>query len=529
MTRPEAETSTMAIKSLLRDHCIGRITPGICVIIIITLFLPGNVFAQNPEIRWWFDLDAPSFGSAATADVDGDGRLEIAFGTYFNDEHIYVLNADSGTLLWKYNTGGCNDASPVIADVDLDGALEVVIPSSSPYTVYCFDGAAGGVEWSTSTGYPNCLDSPPAVADVDNDGRPEVVLGAWYGHVFCLNGENGDTCWHINLGTDSYIQSGPNILDVDGDDQLDVVVAQFAGDCCVYALRGNNGAALWHSEEPSDYLYHGGSFADIDEDGKPEIAIGCYDGYVYVLNAEDGSLEWKHGDAYYIGAPTSIADLNNDGHYEIVYVSYNKLVVLSNTGGELWSYYAAGGIFRGAAVSDIDGDDTLDVIFGADDGILRVLDGNDGAIIWTLDLQAHYGKTFEIDHAPIIADFDGDGTLDIFIIGGYGRSSPSDANHGRAYMISAGIGTGPEWPMFRHDERHSACIELVTFICGDANGDGAVNILDISFLIAFLYLEGPPPDPEEAADVNSDGAINVLDITYLIKFLYLSGSEPNCP
>jgi len=225
-----------------------------------------------PEILWWYDLDAPSFGSAAVDDIDKDGKLEIVFGTYFNDEHVYALNADSGTLLWKYNTGGCNDASPAIADVDLDDTLEVVMPASSPCRVYCFNGVTGQVEWSTPTA-SNCLDSPPAIADVDNDKKPEVIFGAWYGYVYCLNGEDGSVCWQINLGTNSYIQSGPNVLDLDGDEQLDVIVAQWAGDCRVYALKGDSGSVLWYSDEPNDYMYHGGSFADIDEDGKPEIAI----------------------------------------------------------------------------------------------------------------------------------------------------------------------------------------------------------------------------------------------------------------
>jgi len=59
---------------------------------------------ETPQILWWYDLKAPSFGSAAFGDIDGDGKLEIVFGTYFNDENIYALNADSGSLLWSYNT-----------------------------------------------------------------------------------------------------------------------------------------------------------------------------------------------------------------------------------------------------------------------------------------------------------------------------------------------------------------------------------------------------------------------------------------
>jgi len=419
----------------------------------------GDIGKNNrnpPQIMWWYDLDAPCFGSAATGDIDNDGLLELVFGTYFNDEHVYAINADDGSLLWNYDTGGCNDASPVIADVDLDGELEVIIPSSSPYKVYCFDGATGTVEWSTSTGYPNCIDSPPAVADVDNDEKPEVILGAWYGHVFCLNGEDGGICWQVNLGSDSYFQAGPNILDLDGDGLLDIVLAQYAGDCRVYGLKGHNGSVIWYSDLPQDYMYHGGSFADIDEDGLVEIVIGSYDDYIYVLNSEDGSLEWSYQAPYYVASPTSIADLNNDGHLEIIFTSYNNLGVLSYTGGLLWSYTTSGSMFRGVSISDIDNNGILDVIFGADDGILRVLQGDNGQTVWTLDLEAHYGLLYQIDNAPVIEDFNNDGNLDVFIIGGFGISDPDDNNHGRGYAIAAGNGTGEGWPMFRHDPYHSA-------------------------------------------------------------------------
>jgi len=489
--------------------------------------------ADYPQILWWYDLDAPSFGSAAADDIDGDGKLEIVFGTYFNDEHIYALNADSGTLLWRYNTGGCNDASPAIADVDLDGTLEVLLPASSPCTVYCFNGPTGEVEWSTPTGL-NCLDSPPAVADVDNDDKPEVILGAWYGYVYCLNGEDGSISWQINLGTNSYIQSGPDVLDVDLDGQLDVVVAQFAGDCRVYALKGDSGSVLWYSDDPTDYMYHGGSFADVDEDGRPEIAIGCYDGKVYLLNGEDGSMEWDYTASHYVGAPTSIADLNNDDHLEIVFVSYNMLGVLSHAGDLIWSYPTGGSMFRGAAVSDVDGDGILDVAFGCDDGILRVLKGDSGHVVWTYDLEAHYGKTYEMDHAPIIADFNNDGKLDIFVIGGYGTSSDPSSNHGRAYALSAGDGTGPGWPMFRHDLLHSARFgDLPPIPCGDANGDRQVLIADVVYLINYLLRGGAPPlcppDPyTSCADANGDGEVTIADVVHLINYLLKSGLPPIC-
>jgi hypothetical protein len=66
------------------------------------------------------------------------------------------------------------------------------------------------------------------------------------------------------------------------------------------------------------------------------------------------------------------------------------------------------------------------------------------------------------------------------------------------------------------------------FVCGDANMDNAVNILDVTFLISYLYKSGQEPDPPEVADVNSDARINILDITYLINFLYKGGPDPVC-
>jgi hypothetical protein len=68
------------------------------------------------------------------------------------------------------------------------------------------------------------------------------------------------------------------------------------------------------------------------------------------------------------------------------------------------------------------------------------------------------------------------------------------------------------------------------YLCGDANSDDEIDILDYTYLIAYLYQGGPPPYPEKAGDLNCNGVINILDITYLISYLYQGGPEPcaNC-
>ena len=66
------------------------------------------------------------------------------------------------------------------------------------------------------------------------------------------------------------------------------------------------------------------------------------------------------------------------------------------------------------------------------------------------------------------------------------------------------------------------------YICGDASGNGAINILDATFMINYLYKGGAAPDPLESADMNGSGGINILDVTYLISYLYMGGPAPIC-
>jgi hypothetical protein len=259
------------------------------------------------------------------------------------------------------------------------------------------------------------------------------------------------------------IQTSPAILDVDGDGQLDFVVANwsYGNQNRIWAFRGDNRQQIWVSDVPTDLMYHGVSFGDIDLDGKPEVAIGSYDNHVYLLNAEDGSEKWSfdYGSYCYVGGPTVMADINNDGWDEIVAAGWYKMKAISSDGEELWNYNipSYGSCFRGPALSDIDKDDTLDLVFATSEGQVIALHGSSGHEIWQLDLKADFGvDTFDIDHAPVIGDFDGDGKLDGFVVGGLTRYPNVSNDYGRAYAFTLGEGTGPGWKMFQHDTARSS-------------------------------------------------------------------------
>lgn len=61
---------------------------------------------------------------------------------------------------------------------------------------------------------------------------------------------------------------------------------------------------------------------------------------------------------------------------------------------------------------------------------------------------------------------------------------------------------------------------------GDANGDCNVNVLDITFLINFIYKHGSSPDAAFEGDIDGNCRVNILDVTYLINSLYKNGPTP---
>ena len=72
--------------------------------------------------------------------------------------------------------------------------------------------------------------------------------------------------------------------------------------------------------------------------------------------------------------------------------------------------------------------------------------------------------------------------------------------------------------------------------CGQLDNDpsGEIDLGDLTFLIAYLFLDGPDPDPAWAADMDCSGGeypVDLGDLTHLIAYLFLSGPVPcaACP
>lgn len=69
-----------------------------------------------------------------------------------------------------------------------------------------------------------------------------------------------------------------------------------------------------------------------------------------------------------------------------------------------------------------------------------------------------------------------------------------------------------------------------TYILGDFNDDGALDVVDVVGLIDFVFSGGSPPVPPTARiDLNCDQVYDVLDVTALIDVVFQGAPVPVCP
>jgi hypothetical protein len=64
------------------------------------------------------------------------------------------------------------------------------------------------------------------------------------------------------------------------------------------------------------------------------------------------------------------------------------------------------------------------------------------------------------------------------------------------------------------------------FICGDADGSGAVSVADAVYLINYIFGGGPAPVPLAAGDPDCSGGISIGDAVYIIQFIFGGGPVP---
>ena len=165
-------------------------------------------------------------------------------------------------------------SSPVLADLDGDGKLEIVVGDTAGF-IYAFHaearccGRTTPVRVSVGTAGSISIESSPSVADVDGDGKPEVVIGLGGQALAGIPVGQGGVLVLSNTGTLKRVFYTYDITDVAGLGKQD---GYFEG---VFATP---------------------VLANVDDDPEPEILVGGFDGLLYAWNADGSSIYSRDND-----------------------------------------------------------------------------------------------------------------------------------------------------------------------------------------------------------------------------------------
>lgn len=348
------------------------------------LLIPGNqklyCFSAAGDSLWTFEPFSnyyPAPSSPIAADIDDDGVVEIVVGS---PNYTYVLDT-LGNIEWEFplpHPGSVQNccASQALGDMNGDGKLEVLTCDTYGFTLYCLDPDSGGVLWQfTPSPAAYVIIATPTVADLDLDGNLEVLVGTMDsgggGRLFCLDHEGAELWMYETPGSGitGWQLVSACVGDVNGDDTLEIVsTANYWGIFCL----DHEGGELWKNQ----YSVHASAYpamADLDNDGTVEVVCGL-GSFMMAFDALTGSTVWNFplSSGYYLVSSPGIGDLNGDSLCEVIFAelkegapndSTRPMWVLNCDGDSLWTYTTGTG-FTDPTIGDADHDGFMDFFLG---------------------------------------------------------------------------------------------------------------------------------------------------------------------
>jgi subtilisin family serine protease len=418
----------------------------------------------------------------AAADLDGDGPPEVVVttlaGGVFIFEHDGRLRAQrspmAGGPLAPFTT-----VYAAIGNVTGDAAKEIVLTADGFPDVVILDRfgneivAPGGTHCSLPPpplgNFPFSMPSPPALADLDGNGKDEiVVVQRTYLQLHVCRADGSERFgFPLDLGSNGYAfaKVAPVIGDIDFDSTLDIVVASF--DCKVFAVDRDGFIRPGWPWQPTDPTNYCGPIAlsELNGDNRLEVVLG---------GMAQRDLGW--------GVPA----------YHAV------LWALGGTGLPLsgWPRYYGYGAAAGAPmVADVDGDGQREIVFDGDypgwgdHSTWRPWDvqaaNADGSAVAGFPRPTMAAYSQGLANVSALADFDGDGSLELFWVSGPFPLDDDRYRQVHLYLWDLPASPRPspfDWPMYRHDAAHTgaqlrnscapaSCIPLFLLSDGFESGD----------------------------------------------------------
>ena len=412
-------------------------------------------YTGNLKATGYSDLGVGRRAAPVFADIDNDSDLDLYVGDWNGKISIFTNDGSNNfTQTGFLKADGVEIeteaySNPVFADIDKDGDLDLYLGSWLGQ-IYIFINNGSGVFSANDRVYAGTISDfgtypAPTFADLDKDGDLDLYIGDLYGQIRILKNQGAGVFTDEGYLYDgSYpiddSNSAPVFVDIDGDNDLDLYVGEQYGKICVYTNDGSgnftgtgNLQSGGSNIDIGDYSYP--TFADLDGDNNLDLYVGCFNGNICVFNNDgsgnftDGGLLQSFNSDIDVGSASTpaFADFDDDNDLDLFVGEWDGFInYYVNDGNNNFSFMGhlkAGGIEINVGTksypvfTDIDGNNTQDLIIGANSGKIFVYI-NDGAGNMTLQgyLQAD-GEDIDVgqNSAPVFADIDNDNDLDIYV------------------------------------------------------------------------------------------------------------------
>ena len=359
----------------------------LCAFCAFLWLIPVLASAQTRSFSRVVLLEEKGETSAAVSvgDLNGDGLTDIvlAKGRHWPLLDRVLLNDGKGGFIAS-NLSDEPDRtySAALADIDLDGDLDIVVSNDSPDPKKLFKndgkghftlaGSFGDAAWSTRY---------VTLADVDGDRYPDIVVANRMDDpkipvpsFVCRNNQKGEfpTCDPISTGSATSII----VADLDGDGALDLFIPHRDGGQSV--VLWNDGKGGFHSSTkvgPPAVWTRMAAAGDLDGDGRLDLAV--------IEERQKAAFTIRNLGQRRFGQLTrlpgaarepyaiAVSDLNRDGKLDIV-VGHVELPgsVYFNLGRGRFREIAwndGKGVVYGMAFADMNGDGWPDIVAARSD------------------------------------------------------------------------------------------------------------------------------------------------------------------